>query len=292
MDFDSNPLTLEHGDFEQIDPGQFLTATVTETVAKGRLNGRVATRGLDIEVEATATPVDFDGSEMEVVSDTTGVSVFAQEVLPATRIIATAWVSTDDDDPCLGTPGLSVEPDADEVHFCLEVGNLSEVPVTNLVVSSTALRLDDNPFVAEQGDFDRLEPGQFLTATLTEPIRDGRLAGRIAIRGVDIEIDATATPVDADGSDLEEISATTSVFVDVRTTPTDESPSGFGEALAASFETLVAIAGGLAVLAGALIPFLPLIALLLAILWWIRRRRQVGGPPEPAEAEHSSPTDE
>ncbi len=292
LDFDSNPLVLEHGDFSRIEPRQFLTATLTETVEKGRLNGRVATRGLDIGITSIATPVDTDGSELETVSDSTGVSVTAQEVLPNTSMIVSAWVSANNSDPCLGEQSIAISPDEDTVNFCLEIGNLGDTALTNIQIRSNSLRLDQNPFAPEHGDFDRIEPGQFLTATLSEPIENGRLAGRIATRGIDAVIEATATPVDTEGAALEDVSTNTRVFVDVLTVPPDDdSPTGFSDALGASFETLVSITKGLAVVIGALLPFLPVIAILVAIWWWIRRRpRHSSAPPAPAEPE-SSPTD-
>ena len=292
LDFDSNPLVLEHGDFGRIEPRQFLTATLTETVEKGRLNGRVAIRGLDIGITSIATPVDTDGSELETVSDTTGVFVAAQEVLPNTRMIITAWVSANNSDPCLGEQSIAISPDEDTVNFCLEIGNLGDTALTNIQIRSNSMRLDQNPFAPEHGDFERIEPGQFLTATLSEPIENGRLAGRIATRGIDIVIEATATPVDTEGAALEDVSTDTRVFVDVLAGRPDDSPTGFSDALDASFETLVSIAMGLAVVVGALLPFAPVIAILVAIWLWIRRRRRRrSDPPAPAEMDSSSPTD-
>ena len=292
LDFDSNPLVLEHGDFGRIEPRQFLTATLTETVEKGRLNGRVAIRGLDIGITSIATPVDTDGSELETVSDTTGVFVAAQEVLPNTRMIITAWVSANNSDPCLGEQSITISPDEDTVNFCLEIGNLGDTALTNIQIRSNSMRLDQNPFAPEHGDFERIEPGQFLTATLSDPIENGRLAGRIATRGIDIMIEATATPVDTEGAALEDVSTDTRVFVDVLAGRPDDSPTGFSDALDASFETLVSIASGLAVVVGALLPFAPVIAILVALWLWIRRRRRRrSDPPAPAEMDSSSPTD-
>ncbi len=271
LDFEANPLKLEHGDFNEIEPRQFLTATLAEPLAKGRLNGRVATRGLDIEIQAIATPVDRDGAELDSISDTTSVQVTTQEILPA--MLVSAWVSTGDDDPCLGDRDITLEPDADHVNICLEIGNPGEITLTDIVIGSTSLPLDDHSFIAEHGDFNLLEPGQFVTATLTQPIEDGRLAGRIATRGTSIEIEAVATPVEGDGTRLGDISETTNVMVRVRTSPSGDGPSGFGDALDASYQALLVVLAGAAVVIGALIPFLPLIIVLALLVRWIRRRR-------------------
>ena len=133
-------------------------------------------------------------------------------ILPNTGLLVTAWASTDDEDPCLGTKNLNVERD-DTVHFCVEVANEGEVTLTDVDLYSDVLPLDENPFLVERGSLDRIDPGQFLTATLTEEVIAGRLADRIATRGLEILIEATATPVDADIPQLGVISDRTRVSV-------------------------------------------------------------------------------
>lgn len=284
LDLEDNPLVLEHGSFERIEPRQFLTATLTEGVAKGRFNGRVATRGLDVEVTSVATPVDTDGTPLETVSDTSGFSVLAREVLPNTRMQVNAWASGDDDDPCLGSRNISLEPEDDRVNFCLEIGNLGDTALTDISIRSHSLPLDENLFAPDHGSFERIEPGEFLTATLTESVENGRMAGRLAVRGVEVEIAVTATPVDAEGVVLEDTSASTGVMVHVEADRGDDgTPSGFGDALDASADALVAVLGGLAVVLGVLIPFLPFIAIVVAILWWRRRRKRRTMAPAPVE---------
>ena len=215
LNLSANPLTLEYGAFERIEPGQFLTATLTETVQKGRFNGRVAIRGLDIEIAANATPLDPDGIPMEDVSDTTGVTVTAQEVLPNTRMQVSAWASADNDDPCLGSRDISLDSDDDRVNFCLEIGNLGDTALTDVRIQSHSLPLEENLFAPDHGSFEGIEPGEFLTATLTESVENGRMAGRLAVRGIDVEITVTATPVDPEGVVLDDTLASTQVTVHV-----------------------------------------------------------------------------
>ena len=291
LDLDGNPLTLEHGAFERIEPGQFLTATLTESVEKGRFNGRVAIRGLDIGIMANATPLDPDGTPLEGVSDTTGVTVTAREVLPDTNMQVSAWASADNDDPCLGSRNISLEPEDDRVNFCLEIGNLGDTALTDIRIRSHSLPLEENLFVPDHGSFERIEPGEFLTAILTESVENGRMAGRLAVRGIDVEMAVTATPVDEEGVVLEDSSASTQVIVHVEADRRgDGSPSGFGDALDSSMDALVAVLGGLAVVLGVLIPFLPFIAILVAILWWRRRRKRQTMTPAPVEPEMAEAT--
>ena len=97
------------------------------------------------------------------------------------------------------------------------------------------MRLDVDGFETVQGDFRRIEPGELLVAVLEVPITDGRLAGRVASRGLEIGLEVEATPVDAQGATLQEVSAQAGLWLD---TPEDESLPGFADSVsdgAASF---------------------------------------------------------
>ena len=195
------------------------------------------------------------------------------EVRPDTGILVTAWVTAEEDgDPCLGDREIDVET-GDTLRFCLEVENRGEAALTDVRVRSEALRRRVDSFVAVEGGFDRIESGEILVAVLEEPVTDGRLAGRVATRGLNVSIGATATPVGADGAGLPEISDDSVLFVNVVEPPEPDSPPvGFTDAVGAGAGALVAAARVVAVIAGALLPFLPFIAAAAAGVWWLRRR--------------------
>lgn len=194
------------------------------------------------------------------------------EVRPDTGILVTAWVTADDGDPCLGDRDIAVET-GDTLRFCLEVENRGEAALTDVRVRSEALRRREDSFVAVEGGFDRIESGEILVAVLEEPVTDGRLAGRVATRGLNVSIGATATPVGADGAGLPEISDDSVLSVNVVEPPEPDSPPvGFTDAVGAGTGALVAAARVAAVIAGALLPFLPFIAAAAAGVWWLRRR--------------------
>ena len=216
-------------------------------------------------------------------------------VVPDTGLFVEAWVSSADDDPCLGFQDITVEPDA-TVNFCLEVENLGEVALTDVRFRSETLRLRSgtpspnmNSFVAGQGNLDRIEPGHLLFATLAEPVVNGRLAGRFARGGLDIVFHVTATPVDSDGTILEDVITSSRVFVLVYE---DDSLPGFSAAVRAGTDTLTSITNRLAIIFGVLVPFLPFIILLAAIVWWIRRRarRRTPSLPRRPAVEESRPS--
>ena len=182
------------------------------------------------------------------------------------------------------------------MNFCLEVENLGEVALTDVRFRSEALRLRSgtpspnmNSFVPVQGNFDRIEPGHLLFATLSEPVVNGRLAGRFAREGLDVLFHVTATPVDSDGAVLEDVITSSRVFVYVYE---DDSLPGFSAAVRAGTDTLVSIANRLAVIFGVLVPFLPFIILVAAMVWWIRRRarRRTPSLPRQPAVEESGPS--
>ena len=191
-------------------------------------------------------------------------------VLPDTGIVAQAWVSDDADDPCLGSEHFTADPDS-ILYFCLEVENTGASALTDITVRSRNVRLDVGSFEAVQGSFNRIEPRELLVAVLTMPLEDGRMAGRVATRGLEISLEVDAVPVYAAGERLQEVSASAWVYVDV---DPDESLPGFRDSISDGTGFLRSL-GGLALVAlGVLIPFLPFVAVIIALVWWRRRRKK------------------
>ena len=195
-------------------------------------------------------------------------------VLPDTGIDVGAWISDDADDPCLGTGHFTAEPDS-TVYFCLEVENTGASVLTDVSLRSRNVRLDVDAFETVQGGFDRIEPGELLVAVLEVPITDGRLAGRVATRGLEIGLGVKAIPVDAQGVELPEVSGNTIVWLDSRT---DDSLPGFVDSISDGAGFLRSIVGVALVVVGVLVPFLPFVAVIAALIWWRRRRRGATRP--------------
>ena len=191
-------------------------------------------------------------------------------VLPDTGILVTAWVSEDASDPCLGVQNITVEPDA-EVYLCLEVENTGTSALTDVEVSTRNLRLNLDNFRPVQGRFSRIEPNELMAAVLELPIEEGRLAGRVATRGLPIELEVTAVPVNFDGTALDEVWGESVVWVQV---DTDDALPGFGDSVSDGASGVVAVFSVILIVVGVLLPFLPIIAVIAAVIWWIRRRRQ------------------
>ena len=197
-------------------------------------------------------------------------------VLPDTGILVTAWVSEDADDPCLGVQNITVEPEA-EVYLCLEVENTGTSALTEVDVNMRNLRLNLDNFRTVQGRFNRIEPNELTAAVLELPIEEGRLAGRVATRGLPVQLEVTATPVNYDGTALDEVWGESVVWVQV---DSDDGLPGFGDAVSDGVSGVNAVISVILIVVGVLVPFLPIIAVIAALIWWFRRRRKaVDSPP-------------
>ena len=191
-------------------------------------------------------------------------------MLPDTGILVTAWVSEDADDPCLGVQNITVESDAD-VYLCLEVENTGTSALTDVEVSTRNLRINLDNFQSAQGSFNRVEPGELMAAVLELPVEEGRLAGRVATRGLPIKLEVVATPVDFDGTALDEVWGESIVWVQV---DSDDSLPGFGDSVSDGASGVAAVFSVVLIVVGVLLPFLPIIAAIAALIWWVRRRNQ------------------
>ena len=192
-------------------------------------------------------------------------------VVPASHMVVTAWAAADDD-PCLGDQHLTVGVDA-TVRFCVEIENIGEVALTDVQIRSDALRIrptDAARFIIAEGTFARVPPGGLVVATTDAQIEDGRLAGRVATRGVGVQFDVSATPVDDDGTAFDPLS--TSVGVSV--VATDDTPWTFNDAFTAGYDALSNVGWVLLLAAGILLPWSPLLVVVAALVWWRLRRRR------------------
>ena len=194
------------------------------------------------------------------------------EAVPNASMIVQAWIAAGDEDPCLGYQDVLTPPDGD-IGMCIEVENNGETALTEIALTSNALRFDNNDLTLAPGaSLARIEPGERATATLSYAISDGRIAGRVATRGLDIDIRVSAVPVTADGAELGRLArgAMLQLYLEA-----DETSPGFGDALSGGWRALVGIATGIGLVFAALLPFLPVIVVAVAAAWWWLRRRRV-----------------
>ena len=203
------------------------------------------------------------------------------EAVPPTSVILRAWMAPGDEDPCLGFADLIAPPDG-EVAFCFELENDGETALTQVTLSSNELRFHTGDLtVPVDMNLERIEPGERAVATLVEPITDGRIAGRVATRGLEINVRLSAVPVTETGTELARLARSQGLYLFVEE---EDTPPGFGDALSGGWGALVAIGNGVLLVIGALLPFLPVIVIALVVAWWwLRRRRaQRAGTRSPA----------
>lgn len=62
---------------------------------------------------------------------------------------------------------------------------------------------------------------------------------------------------------------------------TEDDSISFPAAVRVGADALLAVGSFLGVVVGVLLPFLPVIALIGALVWWIRRRKRMRGTPKP-----------
>ena len=185
-------------------------------------------------------------------------------VLPDTGIRAKAWVSNDEDDPCLGSERLTAEPD-DAVFLCLEVENTGASPLTEVRVRFENLPLGFSDFDIVRGNFNRIESGDLLVAVLEEDVEDGRLSGRVATRGLDIGLQVEARPTLDDGTRLPLVSSRTAVHVTVLE---QDALPGFADSLFSGLGVLQSILSVMLLVTGFTLPFVLIAAVLYGLFKW------------------------
>ena len=193
------------------------------------------------------------------------------EAVPSTSVILRAWMAAGDEDPCLGFTDLAAPPNGD-VGFCFELENEGETVLTEVMLSSNELRFNTDDLIVPDGtDLERIEPGERAVATLTLPVTDGRIAGRVATRGLEINVRLSAVPVTETGTELARLARSQGLYLFVEE---EDTPPSFGDALSGGWNALIAVGNGVLLIIGALLPFLPVILIALAVAWWWLRRRR------------------
>lgn len=173
-----------------------------------------------------------------------------------------AWLGNDADDACPGRSNLSMGAD-DAAVLCISVNNTGEA-LTGIDVASSTLRLrvDDFEVWAGIATLDRIEPGDELLLTV-ELDAEGGAVNRVDLsEGTDISVEVAATPATSEGLEL---AAEDRVFLSASG---DDPLPGFTDSFAGGWQAMTAVVSILMIVVGALLPFVPVIALAV----WLGRR--------------------
>lgn len=178
---------------------------------------------------------------------------------PALELEATAYPGHDGGLSCPGGRGLTVEQRT-EATVCFETVNTGDTWLTDFELRDPVLGLEMDDLVVVFGDPTvAIEPGESIVlAAEVEPERTVRTRTTV-----------TAQAVNAEGEPIpgRPVAQTVTTFIEA------VAPVGipsFTEGLAASWDVLVRLAQVVVLVAGGLIPFIWIPALLL--FWWYRRR--------------------
>ena len=201
--------------------------------------------------------------EDQVSLATITVSLTTADISPDMRLTFSTYLGHDDAGQSCPNDNLPAITEGDKVTLCYEITNIGDTALTGITLRDTVLEIDLSDLLVVFGDLTELEQGQtLLLAYETTTERDLRTQTRV-----------TAEPVKEDTGEVipgRTVSRTVSSFSPVN------DPGGiatFGDGLSASWG-LVKDGGSLGLLfAGALLPFIPLIAIAGWFLVRAKRRR-------------------
>jgi len=181
---------------------------------------------------------------------------------PQLSVSVTAYPGDDDAGAsCPGSLDSRVEKGG-ALTLCYELFNTGDIDLTDFTFRDPVLDIEIGDLILVFGDLTSpMEPGQSIAlAAQVNPERNLRTATRI-----------TATPINADGVKIEgrDVSNTSTFFVDVFD---PGGLPGFADGVKATWGFLANVWGVLLIMAGVLLPVLPLIGAALAYVLWRRRQ--------------------
>ncbi len=174
-----------------------------------------------------------------------------------------AWLGANDDEACPGSSNLTMGSD-DTAVLCVSVNNTGEDTLTEVSVDVPAFRLRVDDFTIVQGvaTLEELKAGDELLFTVELDADDGFINRVDASDGINLDVEASATPATSDGVEL---TGTDGVFISAEG---DDPLPGFGESFANGWGAMLAVVGVFMIVLGVLLPFIPIIILVV----WVGRK--------------------
>ena len=186
---------------------------------------------------------------------------------PAIEVVQTVATGHDGGGNCPGSDEVEID-EGEPMTVCFAVTNTGDTSLTEIEVRDSGLGLDpDDVIVVEGGPTAPLLPGERMILAFETEADFGRY----------VSPSVSAVAVDEDGEPVyfevtEEIEAVALTVIE------DTSLPGFTDALATAWDGMQWLFGVAVIVAGAAVPFL-WVPLLLAWLWWWRKRRAPKAPP-------------
>ena len=192
---------------------------------------------------------------------------------PAVELVGTAYRGHDDGAGCPGGVKLAID-EGEPFTACYEVKNTGDTPLGDIDLYDSGLDAQLEDLILVAGDLDiPLPPGGhliFAFETEADPARSS-----------DPWVQATA--LDPNGNPLWLTEVTNVERAELQVARDDSLP-GFVDVLQGAWHALQKLGGIIVVVGAAVLPFLWIPALAIAVWWWLRRRRPAtaGAPaPEP-----------
>jgi hypothetical protein len=189
---------------------------------------------------------------------------------PAFELVQTGYLGHDGGAGCPGAEELAVD-EGEAFTLCYEVVNTGDAFLGELEVRDEGFDFDADELIVLEGDPAALLPPGGRLVVAYEAEADPEVYPVPVLE---------ATAVDANGAPLHlQVEAMAErLALDVAA---DDSLPGFGDTLAGAWHALQRFGGVLVVVAAAVLPWLWVPVLGLAIWWWLRRRRRTTAAPAP-----------
>jgi hypothetical protein len=190
---------------------------------------------------------------------------------PDLQLIVSGFPGHDDGISCPAEGRIRVE-EGEDATVCFEIINSGDTPLAGFELRDAVLNVELGDLIVVYGDAAGiLEPGQSLV-----------LAHEMVVeRNLRTQTRVNAEPVDQEGNRVEgrEVASTTSLTIEALD---PGGLPGFEDGLMASWNALLWVGGVLVLFAGAILPLLiPLALLVWLLVWFSRRERPVREPKAP-----------
>lgn len=257
-------------------------ATDIETIAQ--LEAQLLQRETDLETMRGSLRTLRDRVDLATIYLTLTEALSA----PDLNLEVTGFPGHDDGVSCPAEGRIRVE-EGERATVCFEIINTGDTPLAGFELRDAVLSVELDDLIVVWGDAQGvLEPGQTLVLAHEMTVeRNQRTQTRVS-----------AKPVDQDGNRVEgrEVASTVSMSIDALD---PGGLPGFGDGLEASWNALLWVGGVLVLLAGAILPLLIPLALLVWLLLWFSRREHKSdeletppSPPQETERAEAEPLEE
>jgi hypothetical protein len=242
-------------------------ASDIETIAE--LEAQLLQRETDLETMRGALRTLQDRVDLATIYLTLTEALAA----PAIDAEVTGFAGHDDGISCPAEGRIRVE-EGEAATVCFEITNVGDTPLAGLTLRDAVLDIELSDMIVVWGD-----PGGIIEAGQSIV-----LAHEIAVeRNLRTQTRITAEPVNEDGNRVEgrEVGSTVSISVDALD---PGGLPGFADGLEASIDGLLAIAGLVVLLAGALLPFVWVVPVGW-LLWRWHKNRNARRVSQPADSQ-------